>query len=80
MAIGKRLRAARENIDKDHLQTLEDAVQLVKKNATARFDETVEIAINLGVDVRQADQNVRGMVQLPHGSGKSVRVGVFCQR
>ena len=84
MAIGKRLRAAYENIAqennaKDDPQTLEDAVKLVKKNATARFDETIEIAINLGVDVRQADQNVRGMVQLPHGSGKSVRVGVFAK-
>ncbi len=79
MAIGKRLRAARENSAHDHPQTLEDAVGLVKKNATARFDETVEIAVNLGVDVRQADQNVRGMVQLPHGSGKSVRVGVFAK-
>ncbi len=79
MAIGKRLRAARENTPTDHLQTLEDAVKLVKKNATARFDETIEIAVNLGVDVRQADQNVRGMVQLPHGSGKSVRVGVFAK-
>jgi large subunit ribosomal protein L1 len=58
---------------------LEEAIKFVKANANAKFDETIEISMNLGVDPRQNDQNVRGMVQLPHGTGKSVRVAVFAK-
>ncbi|MFV0358377.1 50S ribosomal protein L1 [Tropicimonas sp.] len=76
---GKRTRAAREAfVGKDDL-TVEDAVALVKANATAKFDETVEIAMNLGVDTRHADQMVRGTVILPNGTGKTVRVAVFAR-
>ena len=76
---GKRMAAAVENIDREHLYELTDAVKMVKERATAKFDETVEIALNLGVDPRHADQMVRGVVQLPHGTGKSVRVAVFAR-
>ncbi len=77
--LGKRTRAAREAFEgKDNL-SVEDAVALVKGNATAKFDETVEIALNLGVDVRHADQMVRGVVGLPNGTGKDVRVAVFAR-
>jgi large subunit ribosomal protein L1 len=77
--IGKRLRAARESIDPDKAYGLEDAVTLIKASATAKFDETIEVALNLGVDPRHADQMVRGTVDLPHGTGKSVRVAVFAK-
>ena len=77
--LGKRTRAAREAIaGKDGL-TVEEAVALVKANATAKFDESIEIAMNLGVDPRHADQMVRGTVDLPNGTGKSVRVAVFAR-
>lgn len=76
---GKRLRKARESVDPNQTYSVEDAVNLVKTNGTVKFDETVEIAINLGVDTRHADQQVRGVVQLPHGTGKSVRVAVFAK-
>ncbi|MDX1711516.1 MAG: 50S ribosomal protein L1 [Rhodovibrionaceae bacterium] len=76
---GKRLRNAIEGIDPEALYSVEDAVSAVRERATAKFDETIEIAMNLGVDPRHADQNVRGMVSLPHGTGKSVRVGVFAK-
>ena len=77
--LGKRTKAAREAFaDKEHL-SVEDAVSLVKANANAKFDETVEIAVNLGVDVRHADQMVRGVVGLPNGTGKDVRVAVFAR-
>jgi large subunit ribosomal protein L1 len=76
---GKRLRKARESVDPDQVYSIEDAVKLVKTNGTVKFDETVEIAMNLGVDTRHADQQVRGVVQLPHGTGKSVRVAVFAK-
>ncbi len=77
--LGKRTRAAREAFEgKDEL-SVEDAVALVKANATAKFDETVEIAVNLGVDPRHADQMVRGTVSLPAGTGKEVRVAVFAR-
>jgi large subunit ribosomal protein L1 len=76
---GKRFRAARETIDRDTLYSLEDAVKLVKDAAEAKFDETIEIAMNLGVDPRHADQMVRGMCQLPNGSGRKLRVGVFAK-
>ncbi|MAN80154.1 MAG: 50S ribosomal protein L1 [Rhodospirillaceae bacterium] len=76
---GKRLRAAAEGINRDEALDLDVAVKVVKDNATAKFDETIELAINLGVDPRHADQMVRGMVALPHGTGKSVRVAVFAK-
>ncbi len=77
--LGKRTRAAREAfVGKDNL-SVEEAVSLVKGNATAKFDETVEIAMNLGVDTRHADQMVRGVVGLPNGTGKDVRVAVFAR-
>ncbi len=77
--LGKRMAAAVESIDREHLYDVKDAVKMVKERATAKFDETVEIAINLGVDPRHADQMVRGVVQLPHGTGRSVRVAVFAR-
>ena len=77
--LGKRMAAAVESIDREHLYDVTDAVKMVKERATAKFDETVEIAINLGVDPRHADQMVRGVVQLPHGTGRSVRVAVFAR-
>tara|TARA_R110000796_G_scaffold30738_1_gene81886 strand:- start:126 stop:824 length:699 start_codon:yes stop_codon:yes gene_type:complete len=76
---GKRLRAVAEGINRDEALDLDAAVKMVKANATAKFDETIELAINLGVDPRHADQMVRGMVALPHGTGKSVRVAVFAK-
>ncbi|PZX19124.1 large subunit ribosomal protein L1 [Palleronia aestuarii] len=77
--IGKRTRAAREAVADKHNLSVEDGVSLVKKNATAKFDETVEISLNLGVDPRHADQMVRGTVTLPNGTGKMVRVAVFAR-
>lgn len=77
--IGKRLKAAREGIDPRKLLPLPEAVKLVKERASAKFDETVEVAINLGVDPRHADQMVRGVCQLPNGSGRTVRVAVFAK-
>ena len=77
--VGKRTRAARETIDGKENLSVEEAVALVKSNATAKFDETVEIAMCLGVDPRHADQMVRGTVTLPNGTGKSVRVAVFAR-
>ena len=79
MAIGKRSKKAREAIDRDAFYKLEQAVELVKKGATAKFDETIEVALNLGVDPKQGDQNVRGIVRLPHGTGKTLRVAVFAK-
>jgi large subunit ribosomal protein L1 len=79
MAIGKRIKKAREGIDVTQLLGLDEAVKLVKERATAKFDETIEVAINLGVDPRHADQMVRGVCQLPNGSGRSVRVAVFAR-
>ncbi|WP_068119072.1 50S ribosomal protein L1 [Tropicimonas marinistellae] len=77
--LGKRTRAAREAIAGKEDLSIEEAVALVKGNATAKFDETIEIAMNLGVDTRHADQMVRGTVTLPNGTGKSVRVAVFAR-
>jgi large subunit ribosomal protein L1 len=77
--VGKRLRAAREQIDRKRTYALDEALNLVKTCAHAKFDETVEVALNLGVDPRHADQMVRGTVNLPHGTGKSVRVAVFAR-
>ena len=76
---GKRLRAAREAFAGKENISVEDAVALIKANATAKFDETVEVALNLGVDPRHADQMVRGVVTLPNGTGKTVRVAVFAR-
>ncbi len=76
---GKRFRSAAEKIEREHLYSLEDAVKLVKDGAKAKFDETVEIAMNLGVDPRHSDQMVRGVCALPHGSGRKLRVGVFAK-
>ena len=78
-AFTKRLRDTRKTLDKTKVWTLEEAVSFIKKNATAKFDETIEIAINLGIDTKQSDQNVRGMVVLPNGTGKTVRVAVFAK-
>ena len=77
--LGKRTRAAREAFEGKMNVTVEEAVALVKNNAKAKFDETVEIALNLGVDTRHADQMVRGVVGLPNGTGKDVRVAVFAR-
>jgi large subunit ribosomal protein L1 len=77
--IGKRITSARDGIDREKLYSLEDAVNLIKERAKAKFDETVEIAMNLGVDPRHADQMVRGIVSLPNGSGRTVRVAVFAR-
>ncbi|MEL7480935.1 MAG: 50S ribosomal protein L1 [Pseudomonadota bacterium] len=79
MAIGKRLRSAHEAIDRLKLYSVDEAVSVVKTNATAKFDETIEIAVNLGVDPKYADQMVRGVVNLPSGTGKAVRVAVFAR-
>lgn len=78
-AFTKRLRKTREAQDTTQIWSLEDAVKFIKSNATAKFDETIEIAINLGIDTKQSDQNVRGMVVLPNGTGKNVRVAVFAK-
>src|SRR3979409_677865 len=79
MAIGKRLKKAREGVDREKLYPLADAIKMVKERAKSKFDETVEIAINLGVDPRHADQMVRGVVNLPNGTGRTLRVGVFAR-
>src|SRR5437764_6466854 len=76
---GKRLRGALEGIDRTKLYPLDQAVKMVKDRAKAKFDETIEVAMNLGVDPRHADQMVRGVCNLPNGSGRSVRVGVFAR-
>lgn len=76
---GKRLADARDDIDPVRSYPLDEAVKLVKQRATAKFDETIEIAIGLGIDPRHADQMVRGVVLLPHGTGKTMRVAVFAK-
>jgi large subunit ribosomal protein L1 len=76
---GKRLKAIYANLDVDKNYGLDEAIRLVKANAKAKFDETVEISMNLGIDPRHADQMVRGVVGLPNGTGKTVRVGVFAR-
>jgi large subunit ribosomal protein L1 len=76
---GKRFTAAKATVNRDKLYTLEEAVKLVKDAAKAKFDETIEVALNLGVDPRHADQMVRGVCALPNGSGRKLRVGVFAK-
>ena len=77
--VGKRLKKAYKSFDLEKVYALDEAIKLVKANATAKFDETIEIAINLNVDSRKNDQNVRGVVQLPNGTGKNYRVAVFAK-
>jgi large subunit ribosomal protein L1 len=77
--IGKRLKAAREGVDREKFYPVEDAVKLVKSRAKAKFDETLEVAMNLGVDPKHADQMVRGVCNLPNGSGRTLRVAVFAR-
>ncbi|MBB3934757.1 50S ribosomal protein L1 [Aureimonas phyllosphaerae] len=77
--IGKRITKAREGIDREKLYDLSEAVSLLKDRASAKFDETIEVAMNLGVDPRHADQMVRGVVNLPNGTGRTVRVAVFAR-
>jgi large subunit ribosomal protein L1 len=79
MAHGKRTETAREGIDRAKFYPLPEAVQLIKDRAKAKFDETIEVAMNLGVDPRHADQMVRGVVSLPNGSGRTQRVAVFAR-
>src|SRR4051795_6951714 len=79
MAIGKRLKKAREGVDREKLYPLADAIKMVKERAKSKFDETIEISINLGVDPRHADQMVRGVVNLPNGTGRAQRVAVFAR-
>ena len=80
MATGsKRMRAIKEKVDRNRTYPVVDALQLVKENATAKFDESIDVAVNLGVDARKSDQMVRGAVVLPKGIGKTIRVAVFAQ-
>ena len=76
---GKRVRSAREGIDRSKLYDLGEAIELVRSRATAKFDETIELALNLGVDPRHADQMVRGVCVLPNGTGRDVKVAVFAR-
>ena len=76
---GKRIVNAYKTVDKNQAYALKEAVKIVKENATAKFDETIDIAVNLGVDPKYADQMVRGVCSLPHGTGKTVRVAVLAQ-
>ena len=76
---GKRLKKAYEGIDRTAVCPLDDALKLIKERTSAKFDETVEIAMNLNLDPRKPDQNLRGTVMLPHGTGKTVRVAVFAR-
>ena len=77
--VGKRLKAGKAKVDRTEAYALDKAIELVKSNATSKFDETVEISMNLGIDPRKADQNLRGTVLLPNGTGKTLRVAVFAR-
>ena len=77
--VGKRLKAAREGVDREKAYAVDEAVKVVKERAKAKFDETVEVAMNLGVDPKHADQMVRGVCNLPNGTGRTVRVAVFAK-
>ena len=79
MAIAKRMKKATADLDRNKFYGVDDAVKLIKSGATAKFDETIEIAMNLGIDPRHADQMVRGVVDLPSGTGKTLRVCVFAK-
>ncbi|MDK9721906.1 MAG: 50S ribosomal protein L1 [Rhodospirillales bacterium] len=79
MALGKRTKKAQEGIDRNAFYKVDTAVKMIKERANAKFDETIEIALNLGIDPRHADQMVRGVVDLPNGTGKTVRVAVFAK-
>jgi len=79
MAMAKKQRAARDGLDREKLYQLDEAIKMVRDRAPAKFDETVELAMNLGVDPRHADQMVRGVCQLPNGSGRKIRVAVFAR-
>ncbi|HLN25314.1 MAG TPA: 50S ribosomal protein L1 [Patescibacteria group bacterium] len=79
MAVGKRLKNAYAELDRNKFYPLVDAVALIKARAVAKFDETIEVSLNLGIDPRHADQMVRGVVDLPNGTGKTVRVAVFAK-
>jgi len=77
--VSKRMQQVREGLDRNKAYALDEAVRLLKERASAKFDETVEVAMNLGVDPRHADQMVRGVVNLPNGTGRNVRVAVFAR-
>jgi len=77
--LGKRIKAAREQVNAEKVYTLAEAVKLMKSNAKTKFDETIDLAINLAIDPKQSDQQVRGMVAMPNGLGKTVRVAVFAK-
>ena len=77
--LAKRLTKNREGLDRTKLYGLDEAVKLIKERANAKFNETIEVAMNLGVDPRHSDQMVRGVVNLPNGTGRTVRVGVFAR-
>ena len=76
---GKRMKAAAKGLDRNKFYTVEEAVKAIKDRAKAKFDETIEVAMNLGIDPKHADQNVRGVVSLPNGTGKTLRVAVFAK-
>ena len=75
----KRFKAIREKVDADKQYSIDEALSLIKETSTVKFNESVDISINLGIDPRHADQAVRGMIQLPNGTGSSVRVAVFAK-
>ena len=79
MALSKRVKAFREKVERSDTRPIDEALELVKESATAKFKESVDVAVNLGIDPRKSDQVVRGATSLPHGSGKSVRIAVFAQ-
>lgn len=79
MGMGKKLTDAYKDIDREKFYPVEDAVKIIKAAAKSKFDETIEVAMNLGIDPRHSDQQVRGVVTLPHGTGKTVRVAVFAR-